>query len=67
MRNIIEMNLPGLIEVNVQEWSYIGQRLHLRFNTARELLNAAEKIRRRGVACHIERSELIINPKNLKG
>ncbi len=67
MRNIIEMNLPGLIEVNVQEWSYIGQRLHLRFNTARELLNAAEMIRSRGVACHIERSELIINPKNLKG
>ena len=67
MRNIIEMNLPGLIEVNVQEWSYIGQRLHLCFNTARELLNAAEMIRRRGVTCHIERSELIINPKNLKG
>lgn len=67
MRNIIEMNLPGLIEVNVQEWLYIGQRLHLHFNTARELLNAAEMIRRRGVTCHIERSELIINPKNLKG
>ena len=65
IKKISEMNVPGLIEVTVNNWSHLGERLHLRFGNARDLLNAQVLLRSRGLSCVIEGSELLIWANNL--
>lgn len=65
LKNISEMNVPGLIEVTVNNWSHHGERLHLRFATARDTLNAQKYLRERRVSCVIEGSEVLIWAKHL--
>lgn len=65
IKNISEMNVPNLIEVNINEWSHLGERLHLRFANARDLLNGQKFLRERGIPCIIEGSEVLIWAKHL--